>query len=183
MLDLPQKLETAAKALIDGAGLVTVFTGLCADEQVTPRAIVSAMTGREQPQGSGNFMVDLTVQVLSKADDSTIEEHRTLCISTIGLFMQDDGQRKRLLESVKCNSLYDAAVVLHFCLLGSARHSCALSVCGVRARYDSSGENNCAYAPNNACAFNDSSHEFESYYPIPNVSTKQAPIPRSKTQH
>ena len=90
MLDLPQKLETAAKALIDGAGLITVYTGLCADEQTMPRAIVSAMTGREQPQGSGNFMVDLTVQVLSKADDSTIEEHRTLCISTIGLFMQDD---------------------------------------------------------------------------------------------
>ena len=90
MLDLPQKLETAAKALIDGAGLITVFTGLSADEQVTPRAIVSAMTGREQPQGSGNFMVDLTVQVLSKADDSTIEEHRALCVSTIGLFMQSD---------------------------------------------------------------------------------------------
>ena len=90
MLDLPQKLETAAKALIDGAGLITVFTGLSADEQVTPRAIVSAMTGREQPQGSSNFMVDLTVQVLSKADDSTIEEHRALCVSTIGLFMQSD---------------------------------------------------------------------------------------------
>lgn len=90
MLDLPQKLETAAKALIEVPGLITVFTGLCADEQVTPRAIVSAMTGREQPQGSGNFMVDLVVQVLSKADDSTIEEHRALCISTIGLFMQTD---------------------------------------------------------------------------------------------
>jgi hypothetical protein len=70
--------------------LITVFTGLSADEQVMPRAIVSAMTGREQPQGSGNFMVDLAVQVLSKADDSTIEEHRTLCISTIGLLVQDD---------------------------------------------------------------------------------------------
>ena len=90
MLDLPQKLESAAKELINGAGLITVFTGICADEQTTPRAIVAAMSGREMPQGSGNFTVDLTVQVLSKADDSTIEEHRALCVSTIGLLMQDD---------------------------------------------------------------------------------------------
>lgn len=90
MLDLPQKLESAAKALIEGTGLITVFAGLSADEQVTPRAVVSALTGEEYPQSSGNFRMYLTVQVLSKADDSTIEEHRALCISTLGLFMQND---------------------------------------------------------------------------------------------
>lgn len=91
MLDLPQKLEAAAKALLDNEGTeAQVFAGLSNDDKVTPRVIVTATGGDEMPQGSGNFRLTLTVMVISNADDKTIQEHRTLCSTLLGVMMEDD---------------------------------------------------------------------------------------------
>ncbi len=90
MLDLPQKLEAAAAKLIGDAGIVPVFTGFDLNEQTSPRCIISALSGNEMPQGSGNFMIQLSVSVLVKSDDNTVEEDRTLCQSAIGIMMMDN---------------------------------------------------------------------------------------------
>lgn len=90
MLDLAQKFEEAAKLLIEAQGAITVFAGFDENDQVIPRCVIIARTGSEFPQGSGNFTLAVTVQVYSKADDSTVQEHRNLCQSVIGKFNEDD---------------------------------------------------------------------------------------------
>lgn len=91
MLDLAQKLETAVKAIIDAEATgVTCYTGLTAEEKTTPRITVVALNGPETPQGSGNFNLNLSVEVRSNATDKTLAEHRTLCATVLGVMSEDD---------------------------------------------------------------------------------------------
>lgn len=90
MLDLAQKFEASAKSLIEAQGVVTAFAGFDENEQIVPRCVIIARNGSEFPQGSGNFTLNVTVQVISKADDTTIQEHRNLCSQVIGKFSEDD---------------------------------------------------------------------------------------------
>lgn len=91
MLDIPQKLEAATKAILDAEETVAqCYTGLSSDEKIMPRVIITAQSGDEMPQGSGNFKLQLSVSILSNADETTIEEHRTLCASILGVMMEDD---------------------------------------------------------------------------------------------
>jgi len=90
MLDLAQKFETAAKLLVEAQGAITAFAGFDDNDQVIPRCVIIARTATEFPQGSGNFTINVTVQVYSKADDTNVQEHRNLCASVIGKFNEDD---------------------------------------------------------------------------------------------
>jgi hypothetical protein len=91
MLDLQQKLEAAAKAVIEAAQSdVTVFTGVSADEKVTPRVTVTAQSGNETPQGSGNFTMHLMIEVRSNADDKGVDEHRAYCRTVLGEMSRED---------------------------------------------------------------------------------------------
>lgn len=91
MLDLQQKLESAAKAVIEAAQSdVQVFTGISTDEKVTPRATVIAQSGNETPQGSGNFTIHLMVEVRSNSGDKNQDEHRAYCRTVIGAMSFDD---------------------------------------------------------------------------------------------
>jgi len=91
MLDMPQKLELSIKTVLDAEGSTAqCFAGLSADDKVTPRAIITAQSGDEMPQGSGNYKLQVSVTVISNADDTTIEEHRALCVTLLGTLMEDD---------------------------------------------------------------------------------------------
>ena len=90
MLDLAQKFEESAKALVEAQDVITVFAGFDENDQIVPRCVIIGRNGNEFPQGSGNFTINCTVQVISKADDSTVQEHRNLCQSVIGKFNEDD---------------------------------------------------------------------------------------------
>lgn len=91
MLDLPQKLEAAAKALIDKQGAdATCYVGLGHEEKELPCIVVAAVNGNETPQGSGNYMLSLMVEIRSAPKDNNIDEHRALCRAALGCFSQED---------------------------------------------------------------------------------------------
>lgn len=96
MQDLQQKLESAAKELVEVLALncagrdVKVFTGLDIEEQYKPCVTMVALTGNELPQGSGNFTLAFSAVVSTNANDTTIEQHRELCRNALAPLMSDD---------------------------------------------------------------------------------------------
>lgn len=91
MLDLQSKLEAAVKAIIDAeASGVTCLTGMTAENKVTPSITVTAASGPETPQNSGNFNLQLGIEVRSNATDRPLIEHRALCAAILGVMSEDD---------------------------------------------------------------------------------------------
>lgn len=104
MQSLPQKLEAAAKALIDAAAVsvpvrrngettdvpLVVFTGLSQEEVVVPAVTIAVLTGNEFPQDSGNFTLNVAVEIRSNADETDLAAHRQLCEDALEPVMQDD---------------------------------------------------------------------------------------------
>ncbi len=96
MQDLPQKLEAAGRALIEamgvsvGAAPVLVFTGTDDSTKTLPHALVVAQNGPEFPQGSGNFTLQLSVELRLSADDTSVAQQRTAAGIVLGVFMSDD---------------------------------------------------------------------------------------------
>ena len=86
--DLTNKLEAAALALL-GANPITGLVGFSGQDASThsrPALICKAEQGDEFPQGSGNFNMQLTLEVQTSADDNTLAEHRSFFASTVALF-------------------------------------------------------------------------------------------------
>lgn len=104
MQSLPQKLEASCANLITQAVVTVairrqgetenvplqVFTGLDDSEKALPSATVVALNGQEFPQGSGNFTLNVTVEIRSNADETDLTAHRQLCEDAIGPFMWDE---------------------------------------------------------------------------------------------
>lgn len=104
MQSLPQKLEAACKSLIDAAGVsvpvtrdgetsetaVTVFTGLSQEEKALPSVTIAVLSGQEFPQDSGNFSMNVAVEVRSNADETDLVAHRQFCEDALEPVMQDD---------------------------------------------------------------------------------------------
>ena len=86
--DLPNKLEAAAKALMaaNPIGNLTPLAGQSSETQLMPAVILKAERGEEFPQGSGNFNMELTIQVESQADDIPLETHRGFFAWVVDLF-------------------------------------------------------------------------------------------------
>lgn len=106
MFSLPQKLEQAAKSLIDALGLtvtvnrngenidtpLTCNTGLADEDKAVPLVTVSALSGEEFPQSSGNFRLTFSAEIKSNADETTLEAHRALCDAALVPLMSDDSE-------------------------------------------------------------------------------------------
>jgi hypothetical protein len=86
--DLTNKLEAAALALLAANPIsgLTGFTGQSAATQSRPALICRAEQGDELPQGTGNFNMQLTLQVQSSADDTQLASHRNFFASVVDLF-------------------------------------------------------------------------------------------------
>ena len=86
--DLTNKLEAAALALLAANPIsgLTGFAGQSASTHSRPALICKAEQGDEFPQGSGNFNMQLTLQVQSSADDTTLAAHRNFFASVVDLF-------------------------------------------------------------------------------------------------
>lgn len=91
MIDLPNKLEEAAAFLAsDTTNEAKVFTGQSDQIRKRPAIGVHATGGDEMPQGSGNFLVNLSVVLLANSKDYTIAAFRTLGAIVSAPFMSDD---------------------------------------------------------------------------------------------
>lgn len=104
MQSLPQKFEAAAKTLVDAVGVsvpvrregettevqLQVFTGLSGDEKALPSLTIAVMSGQEFPQDSGNFTLNVMVDVKSNADETDLTAHRQLCEDALAPLMSDD---------------------------------------------------------------------------------------------
>lgn len=86
--DLPNKLEAAAVALFaaNSVSALTGFAGQSSEAHSRPALICKAEQGEEFPQGSGNFNLDLTLQVQSQADDTPIATHRDYFGQVVDIF-------------------------------------------------------------------------------------------------
>lgn len=86
--DLPNKLEAAAVALVaaNPVGNLTAFAGQSSGTQSRPALICKVERGEEFPQGTGNFNLELTLQVQSQADDTGLDIHRGLFAWIVDLF-------------------------------------------------------------------------------------------------
>lgn len=125
MQSLPQKLEAACATLITLAGVsvsvtrqgattpveLQVFTGLDADEKALPSATVAAMSGQEFPQDSGNFTLNVVVEIRSNADETALSAHRIMCEDALLPLMQDDlaTQLSQPDEAVGCMGISNRA--------------------------------------------------------------------------
>ena len=86
--DLTNKLEAAAVALLTANPItgLTGFTGQSAATHSRPAMIAKAEQGDEFPQASGNFNMQLTLQVQSEADSTTLATHRGYFGGVVDLF-------------------------------------------------------------------------------------------------
>lgn len=104
MQSLPQKLEAACAALVLSEGIsvpvrrqeqttevaLQVFTGLEDEEKAVPALTVAVLSGQEFPQSSGNFTLNVAVEVRSNAEETDLTAHRQLCEDALEPLMKDD---------------------------------------------------------------------------------------------
>lgn len=104
MQSLPNKLEAAIAALVLAAGVsvpvrrngetvevpLSVFTGLEDEEQAVPCVNAFVLSGQEFPQGSGNFTMNVSVEVRSRSSETDLIAHRELCENALLPLNQDD---------------------------------------------------------------------------------------------
>ena len=100
---LEEKLETRAKAILDGdstfAGYsITVSKGEDDDELSLPRCLVICEGGEESIPGLGNFNCELIIRLVESMDDTTLANHQTHVATMRDLFM-DDGIAGTLTDS------------------------------------------------------------------------------------
>ena len=100
---LEEKLETRAKAVLDGdstfAGYsITVSKGEDDDELSLPRCLVICEGGEESIPGLGNFNCELIIRLVESMDDTTLANHQTHVATMRDLFM-DDGIAGTLTDS------------------------------------------------------------------------------------
>lgn len=104
MQSLPNKLEAAIATLVLAAGVsvpvrrqgetvqveLSVFTGLEDEEQAVPCVNAFVLSGQEFPQGSGNFTMNVSVEVRSRSSETDLTAHRELCENALLPLNQDD---------------------------------------------------------------------------------------------
>ena len=100
---LEEKLETRAKAILDGdetfSGYsITVSKGEDDDELSLPRCLVICEGGEESIPGLGNFNCELIIRLVESMDDTTLANHQTHVATMRDLFM-DDGIAATLTDS------------------------------------------------------------------------------------
>ena len=100
---LEEKLETRAKAVLDGdetfSGYsITVSKGEDDDELSLPRCLVICEGGEESIPGLGNFNCELIIRLVESMDDTTLANHQTHVATMRDLFM-DDGIAATLTDS------------------------------------------------------------------------------------
>ena len=100
---LEEKLETRAKAVLDGDSTfsgysITVSKGEDDDELSLPRCLVICEGGEESIPGLGNFNCELGIRLVESMDDTTLANHQTHVATMRDLFM-DDGIAGTLTDS------------------------------------------------------------------------------------
>ena len=100
---LEEKLETRAKAILDGDSTfsgysITVSKGEDDDELSLPRCLVICEGGEESIPGLGNFNCELVIRLVESMDDTTLANHQTHVATMRDLFM-DDGIAGTLTDS------------------------------------------------------------------------------------
>ena len=100
---LEEKLETRAKAILDGDSTfsgysITVSKGEDDDELSLPRCLVICEGGEESIPGLGNFNCELIIRLVESMDDTTLVNHQTHVATMRDLFM-DDGIAGTLTDS------------------------------------------------------------------------------------
>lgn len=100
---LEEKLETRAKAVLDGDSTfsgysITVSKGEDDDELSLPRCLVICEGGEESIPGLGNFNCELVIRLVESMDDTTLANHQTHVATMRDLFM-DDGIAATLTDS------------------------------------------------------------------------------------
>ena len=100
---LEEKLETRAKAVLDGDSTfsgysITVSKGEDDDELSLPRCLVICEGGEESIPGLGNFNCELIIRLVESMDDTTLANHQTHVATMRDLFM-DDGIAGTLTDS------------------------------------------------------------------------------------
>lgn len=100
---LEEKLETRAKAILDGDSTfsgysITVSKGEDDDELSLPRCLVICEGGEESIPGLGNFNCELIIRLVESMDDTTLANHQTHVATMRDLFM-DDGIAATLTDS------------------------------------------------------------------------------------
>ena len=100
---LEEKLETRAKAILDGDSTfsgysITVSKGEDDDELSLPRCLVICEGGEESIPGLGNFNCELIIRLVESMDDTTLANHQTHVATMRDLFM-DDGIAGTLTDS------------------------------------------------------------------------------------
>ena len=100
---LEEKLETRAKAILDGDSTfsgysITVSKGEDDDELSLPRCLVICEGGEESIPGLGNFNCELVIRLVESMDDTTLANHQTHVATMRDLFM-DDGIAATLTDS------------------------------------------------------------------------------------
>ena len=107
---LEEKLETRAKAILDGdstfAGYsITVSKGEDDDELSLPRCLVICEGGEESIPGLGNFNCELVIRLVESMDDTTLANHQTHVATVRDLFM-DDGIAGTLTDSTEAVTVF-----------------------------------------------------------------------------
>ena len=100
---LEEKLETRAKAVLDGDSTfsgysITVSKGEDDDDLSLPRCLVFCEGGEESIPGLGNFNCELIIRLVESMDDTTLANHQTHVATMRDLFM-DDGIAGTLTDS------------------------------------------------------------------------------------
>ena len=100
---LEEKLETRAKAILDGDSTfsgysITVSKGEDDDELSLPRCLVICEGGEESIPGLGNFNCELIIRLVESMDDTTLANHQTHVATMRDLFM-DDGIAATMTDS------------------------------------------------------------------------------------
>ena len=107
---LEEKLETRAKAILDGdetfSGYsITVSKGEDDDELSLPRCLVICEGGEESISGLGNFNCELVIRLVESMDDTTLANHQTHVATMRDLFM-DDGIAATLTDSTEAVTVF-----------------------------------------------------------------------------
>jgi hypothetical protein len=107
---LEEKLETRAKAILDGDSTfsgysITVSKGEDDDELSLPRCLVICEGGEESIPGLGNFNCELIIRLVESMDDTTLANHQTHVATMRDLFM-DDGIAGTLTDSTEAVTVF-----------------------------------------------------------------------------
>lgn len=107
---LEEKLETRAKAILDGDSTfsgysITVSKGEDDDELSLPRCLVICEGGEESIPGLGNFNCELIIRLVESMDDTTLANHQTHVATMRDLFM-DDGIAATLTDSSEAVTVF-----------------------------------------------------------------------------